>query len=187
MSNSLDQLRLIVESLLFASDRALTLRDLHGILSDYTYGEIKEALNELIKEYTQLQRSFELVEVAEGYLFRTKKEYGEYLRRLYRISPYKLSAPAMETLAIIAYKQPITKYEIESIRGVDVTHILKVLMEKGLVRIVGKKDIAGRPLLYGTTRRFLEVFGLKDLSTLPDIEEVKKGLPTELPFLGTPK
>ncbi|MFN3535201.1 MAG: SMC-Scp complex subunit ScpB, partial [Desulfatiglandales bacterium] len=113
-----------------------------------------------------------LVEVAGGFQFRTKEEFSVFIQRLYRSSPYRLSEAALETLAIIAYRQPISRGEIEELRGVDVSHILKVLLEKGLVRVAGRKEVPGRPLLYGTTKRFLEVFGLKDISHLPQIEEL---------------
>lgn len=171
----LKELELIVESLLFSSERPLTIKELTGILTEHTYSEIKSALQLLLNRYQELNRSFELVEVAGGYQFRTKPGFGPYIQRLFRASPYRLSEAAMETLAIVAYKQPVSKNDIESIRGVDVSHILKVLIEKGLIRVVGRSDQPGRPLLYGTTKRFLEVFGLKDLSCLPELEELKEG------------
>lgn len=170
----MEQLELIVESLLFCSERPLSIKELTGILTEHTYSEIKSALEQLQRRYQELNRSFELVEVAGGYQFRTKPVYGPFIQRLFRASPYRLSEAAMETLAIVAYKQPISKNQIETIRGVDVSHILKVLMEKGLIKVVGKSDLPGRPLLYGTTKRFLEVFGLKDLSSLPELEELRE-------------
>jgi len=167
-----DNLELIIEAIIFSSDHPVTIKELLAILNEYTFKDVKNALENLALRYHNLGRSFQLVEVAEGYQFRTKKEFSPYIQKLYLSSPYKLSNAAMETLAIIAYKQPISKLEIENIRGVDSSHTIKVLLEKGLIRVVGKKDIIGRPLLYGTTRRFLEVFGLKDLSLLPEVQGI---------------
>jgi segregation and condensation protein B len=110
--------------------------------------------------------------VAQGYQFRSKPEYGEWIRKLKRITPARLSQPALETLAIIAYKQPMLRAEIESIRGVDVGGVLRLLLEKKLIKIVGRKNVPGRPIIYGTTQRFLEVFSLKDISSLPTMEEI---------------
>jgi segregation and condensation protein B len=169
-----DNLELIIEAIIFSSDHPVTIKELLSVLNEYTYNDIRTALENLTLRYQTLKRSFHLVEVAEGYQFRTKKEFSPYVQKLYLSSPYKLSTAAMETLAIIAYRQPISKLEIENIRGVDCSHTIKVLVEKGLVRVVGRKDIIGRPLLYGTTRRFLEVFGLKDISLLPEVEDITK-------------
>jgi segregation and condensation protein B len=121
-----------------------------------------------------MNRSFSLKEVAQGYQIRTKSRYAPYVLKMIRSSPARLSRAAMETLAIIAYKQPIIRQEIERYRGVDVGGILRTLLEKGLIRIVGRKDLPGRPLIYGTTRRFLEVFDLKDLQSLPKLREIEE-------------
>ena len=118
-------------------------------------------------------RSFGLKEVANGYQFRTHSKYAPYILKMLQASPNKLSRAAMETLAIIAYKQPILRQEIERLRGVDVGGILKTLMEKELIRIMGRKNLPGRPLIYGTTKRFLEIFDLKDISALPKLKEIK--------------
>jgi segregation and condensation protein B len=114
-----------------------------------------------------------LKEVAGGYQFRTRSDYGPYILRMLKTAPARLSRAALETLAIIAYKQPILRQEIERLRGVDVGGILKTLLEKGLIRIVGRKNLPGRPLIYGTTKKFLEVFDLKDLDSLPKLKEIK--------------
>jgi segregation and condensation protein B len=118
-------------------------------------------------------RSFTLHEVGGGYQFRSRPEYGGYILKMLQASPARLSRATMETLAIIAYKQPILRQEIERLRGVDVGGVLKTLLEKGLVKIMGRKNLPGRPLVYGTTRRFLEVFDLKDIESLPKIKELK--------------
>ena len=166
-------LKLIVEALLFSSDKPLTAREIVSCLPDADISEIKSALKVLEHEYETMSRSFTLREVAKGYQFRTRSEYGSYILRMLQATPNRLSRAAMETLAIIAYKQPILRHEIERLRGVDVGGILKTLLEKGLIKIMGRKDLPGRPLIYGTTKRFLEVFDLKDISSLPKLKEIK--------------
>lgn len=165
-----ERLELLVEALLFSSERPVSLKELTDLLPEFTYAEIRKAILELRSFYERSERSFELIEVAGGYQFRTRQAFAPIIQRFYKSSPYRLSDAAVETLAIIAYRQPISRNEIEAIRGVDVSHVLKVLIEKGLIRIVGKKELPGRPLLYGTTKKFLEVFGLKDITCLPDIQ-----------------
>jgi len=166
-------LKLILEALLFSSDRPLTVKDFRSCLPDADVSDIKSSLKVLEHDYEVLDRSFTLKEVAEGYQFRSRSEYGSYILRLLQTTPNRLSRPAMETLAIIAYKQPVLRHEIERLRGVDVGGILKTLMEKGLINIMGRKELPGRPLIYGTTKRFLEVFDLKDISSLPKLKEIK--------------
>ena len=167
-------LKLIVESMLFASDKPLTIREIRSCLPDAKADDIKGVLEVLKYEYDALSRSFELKEVAKGFQFRSRPEYGAYILRMLQSTPNRLSKAAMETLAIIAYKQPILRHEIERLRGVDVGGILKTLLEKGLIKIMGRKDLPGRPLIYGTAKRFLEVFDLKDISSLPKLREIKE-------------
>jgi segregation and condensation protein B len=166
-------LKLIIESLLFAADNPLSAREIHGWLSEETQPNIRQVLKELQKEYDTMERSFVLKEVAEGYQFRTRSGYSPYVVRMLKASPTRLSRPALETLAIIAYKQPILRQEIERLRGVDVGGVLRVLLEKDLIRIMGRKNLPGKPLIYGTAKRFLEVFDLKDLQSLPKLKEIK--------------
>ena len=166
-------LKLIVESLLFSSDKPLTVKEIRSCLPDVDASDIKSALKVLEREYEMMDRSFNLREVAKGYQFRSRSEYGAYILRLLQTTPNRLSRAAMETLAIIAYKQPVLRHEIERLRGVDVGGILRTLLEKELIRIMGRKDLPGRPLIYGTTKRFLEVFDLKDISSLPKLKEIK--------------
>jgi segregation and condensation protein B len=116
-------------------------------------------------------RSFTLKEVANGYQFRSRSAYGAYIMKMLQRSPNRLSKASMETLAIIAYKQPILRQEVERLRGVDVGGILRALLEKDLIRVMGRKNLPGRPLIYGTTKKFLEVFDLKDLESLPKLKE----------------
>jgi segregation and condensation protein B len=165
------QVRAIIESLLFVSEVPLSLAKLKSVLSMYTHAEITDALEVLRQEYDGDEHGFYLAEVAQGYQFRSKPEYGDWIRSLKRIIPTRLSQAALETLAIVAYKQPILRAEIEAIRGVDVGGILRMLLEKRLIKILGRKDVPGRPIIYGTTQRFLEVFSLKDISSLPTIGE----------------
>ena len=167
-------LKLIIEALLFASDRPLNVREIHACLPDETGSKITQALNELQTEYDGLKRSFVLREVAQGYQLRTRSEYAPYVLRMLKTSPTRLSRAALETLAIIAYKQPILRQEIERLRGVDVGGILRTLLEKDLVRIMGRKNLPGRPLIYGTTKKFLAVFDLKDLGSLPKLKEIRE-------------
>ena len=167
------QLSLIIEALLFTSDKPLSARDIQACLVDETSSGIRQALKELQAEYDDMGRSFVLKEVAQSYQFRTKSEYALFILQMHKTSPSRLSRAALETLAIIAYKQPILRQEIERLRGVDVGGILKTLMEKGLIKIMGRKNLPGRPLIYGTTRKFLEVFELKNIDSLPKLKEIK--------------
>jgi segregation and condensation protein B len=166
-------LKLIVEAMLFASDKPLSVREIHTALPDANLAEIKSVLETLQKDYEELERSFVLKEIADAYQFRTHSEYGPYILKMLQTSPNRLSRAALETLAIIAYKQPILRQEIERYRGVDVGGILRMLGEKGLIKIMGRKELPGRPLIYGTTKRFLEVFDLKDIESLPKLKEIE--------------
>ena len=163
----------IVEGLIFVSDSPITFTKLCDILNEYDKEEIRLALTELRNDYNQVERGIYLAEVAEGYQFRTCKENAEFIRRLVRISTSKLSKPALETLAIIAYRQPMTRAEIEYLRGVESGGVLKTLLEKSLIKILGKKNIPGKPLIYGTSKKFLETFNLRDLKSLPTLKEVQ--------------
>jgi segregation and condensation protein B len=167
-------LKMIIEALLFSSDKPLTVKEIKDCVPDAERSEIKSSLKVLQHDYDSLDRSFLLKEVAGGYQFRSRPEYGSYILRMYQKTPNRLSKAAIETLAIIAYKQPIIRQQVERLRGVDVGGILRTLMEKGLIKIMGRKELPGRPLIYGTTKRFLEVFDLKDLSSLPKLKEIKE-------------
>lgn len=166
-------LKLIVEALLFASDHPLSIKDFRSWLPDAEPANIRSALKVLKYEYEAMGRSFSLREVAGGYQFRSHSEYGPYILRMLQATPARLSRAALETLAIIAYKQPVVRHEIERIRGVESGGILRNLLEKDLIRIMGRKDLPGRPLIYGTTGRFLEVFDLDSIDSLPKLKEIK--------------
>ncbi len=164
-------LKLIVESMLYAAEKPLNAREIHSIIPDAKIPDIKSALKVLQYEYEAMGRSFSLREVANGYQFRSRSEYGPYIMKMLQRSPNRLSRASMETLAIIAYKQPILRQEIERLRGVDVGGIVRALLEKDLIRVMGRKNLPGRPLIYGTTKKFLEVFDLKDIESLPKLKE----------------
>jgi len=160
----------VVESLVFASEHPLKADRIAEILES-DRDAVKGALRDLMHEYSNRNRGILLVEVADGYQFRTRPEHGEWIQRFGKSRPFRFSRPALETLAIIAYRQPITRAEVDYLRGVDSGGVIKTLLEKRLIRILGKKDLPGRPLIYGTTREFLELFGLKNLSELPTLKE----------------
>ena len=162
-----------IEGLLFAADTPMSLDRLCELLSEYERGDVREALAELVAWHDEREGGFHLVNVAGGWQFRTHAVLQPYLVRGVRIKPGKLSPSALETLAIVAYRQPVTRAEIEYLRGVDCGGVLRTLLEKRLARILGKKDIPGRPLIYGTSREFLEMFGLRDLRSLPTLKEIQ--------------
>ncbi len=167
-------LRAIVESLLFVADGPLTLDRLCAVLEEYERDPVRAAVAELVAEYEAEGRGVALVQVAGGFQLRTRPEHADYIRRLRRGRVAKFSQSALETLAIIAYRQPVTRAEIEYLRGVDVGGVLKSLLDKKLIRILGKKDIPGKPLIYGTTKEFMSTFGLKDLASLPSLKEIQE-------------
>lgn len=166
----------LVEALIFAADGPIKAERMAEAL-EIPLAEIKEAIEALEVDYAERPRGFFLQEVAGGYQLRTRPEYADYLRKLGRSRPFRFSRPALESLAIIAYRQPVTRSEIEYLRGVDSGSVLKTLLEKRLVRILGKKDVPGKPMIYGTTREFLELFGLPDLSSLPTLSEFSELAP----------
>lgn len=163
----------ILEALLFVSDSPVSLERIEAVLDGCSKAEISRLLADLQEQYRQSDRGILVSEVAEGYRLATKPEAAPWIQRLRGSKPAKLSRPALETLALIAYKQPITKPEIEAVRGVMVDGVLKTLVERDLVRILGRKPEVGRPILYGTSRSFLEYFGFKDLSELPTLKEIE--------------
>lgn len=166
------ELKPILEALLFVSADPLSLNRLCEVLDGIDRTRIVECLNELRDEYRRADHGLTLVEVAGGYQLATVPEAAPWLRKLsVTKAPPRLSKPALETLAIVAYKQPLTRPEIEAIRGVDVAGVVKTLMDRRLVKIVGRKDVPGRPMMFGTTKEFLQAFGLKDLSDLPTLRD----------------
>ncbi|MBI3306490.1 MAG: SMC-Scp complex subunit ScpB [Candidatus Omnitrophica bacterium] len=164
----------ILEALLFASSKPMTAAEIRKVMKSLKPNEIEKLAGELQSEYATNGRSFEIREIAGGWEVVTRKEFAPWLLKLEIQKKVKQATQsALETLAILAYKQPITKAEIEELRGVDVTGVLDTLVGRGLIKIVGKKEVPGRPFLYGTTDKFLEHFGLRSLADLPNMDEIR--------------
>jgi segregation and condensation protein B len=179
----------VIEALLFSAQKPLFTKEIvdlmkraaeAGTFSSNDFENVREsqvaaALEQLKIEYVQQQRAFQLVEKAEGWQLASDPVYADWVRELYpEPKPARLTAPALETLAIIAYRQPITRADVEAVRGVNIDGVLQTLMERGLVKISGRAEIPGRPLLYETTQFFLDHFGLRTLDELPNVEELRK-------------
>lgn len=165
-------LKAIIESLLFVAETPLKIEKIKAVLETVDKKAIDDALSSLAEEYDSTKHAFFLTEVAGGFQIRTRPEYGQWIRRLKESRPKKLSRAAMETLSIVAYKQPMLRSDVEYLRGVDCGGTLRTLLERGLIRIMGRKDLPGRPIIYGTTRKFLEIFNLKDLNELPTLKDL---------------
>jgi len=170
----LNTARSIIENILFIADSPITPEKIGEVFNgEMNKAEIKGILDELKADYNG--HGVQLVEIAEGYQLCTRPEYAEWIKKFYKIDKgSKLSHASLETLSIIAYKQPITRIEMEEIRGVDSGGVVKTLSEKNLIKNMGRKKVPGRPMMYGTTRKFLEYFGLKSLTDLPTLEELKE-------------
>jgi segregation and condensation protein B len=175
------ELKAIVEALVFASPEPLTPKMLYKLLSGEPKEDVSAAINELRADY-QNRPGLHWVEVAGGYQITTRPELHEWVRRLFHErTTQKLSVQALETLAVIAYRQPVTALEITDIRGVNTSGVLSTLLERHLIKIVGRKNVVGRPFMYATTKEFLIRFGLKDLGDLPKIEDMAEALGFEPP------
>jgi segregation and condensation protein B len=180
----LENKKQIIEALIFGSDEPLTARQVVDILGSGENGgprirmkdeEVLVAIREMNAEYVQAGRSFRIIQVAGGFQFATMPDYAEWLGRMVKEkAKRKLTQATLETMSVVAYKQPVTKPEIEAIRGVNADYAIQKLMERGLITIVGRAATAGRPLLYGTTKDFLKHFGLNDLSELPKPREIEE-------------
>lgn len=168
----------ILEALLFASPDPLSIGHLQELFDDGDRENIVQGLQQLKELYESKGSGLTIIEVAGGFRMSTRPDLHPWLSRLARARPSRLSRPALETVAIVAYRQPITKAEIEAIRGVSVDGVLKTLIERGLIRIVGRKREVGRPILYGTSRAFLEYFGFQELTELPSLHELETMVPT---------
>ena len=165
----------VLEAILFASDESLSAQRLVNIIGASSPGQVKKYIKELNEKYEANGNSFRIEEIAGGFQMLTLSIYNQWLTKLVKVRDEgKLSPAALETLAIIAYKQPVIRVDIEAIRGVGAGEMIRSLMYKGLVKIAGRAEVLGRPMLYGTTKKFLEVFGLSSLKDLPKIEELKK-------------
>jgi segregation and condensation protein B len=170
----MEDLKNIIESLLFVAEEPLTIDRLKKIITGAQSQELRGALEELSADYETRQGGFYLNHVAGGYQIRTRPEYKEWIKHMLQPKPLRLSKAALETLAIIAYKQPVIRSDVEHIRGVDCGGVLRVLLERKFIRVLGRKEIPGRPLIYATTKRFLEVFDLKNLKDLPTPKEIEE-------------
>lgn len=171
--NMLTETAAIIEGLIFSAESSLSTDRICELLHEFDRDSVKAALSGLVEYHNSRAGGFVLVEVAGGWQFRTRPAFQTYITRHIKTKASKFSQSSLETLAIIAYRQPITRAEVEHLRGVDCGAVLKTLLEKKLVRILGKKEIPGRPLIYGTTKEFLETFGLKDLKSLPTLREIQ--------------
>ena len=174
----------IIEAMIFASDTPITAQKIKNILQEGTVPQIKKAVKQLNENYDKIDAAFHIVEVAEGFQMVSRADYASWLTRLYKArQASRLTRRALETLAIIAYKQPVTKTEMESIRGVNVDGVVKTLIERNLITVTGREKAPGNPLLYGTTKNFLEYFGLKSINDLPKLKEIDELLKSDEKFL----
>jgi segregation and condensation protein B len=176
-----EEIRSIIESLLFVADGPQSLQRFAEVLDGVDRETIQSILHELQIELETQNRGIRLAEVAGGYQLRTPKANADWVKKLLGGRPARMGKATLETLAIIAYRQPITKAEIEAIRGVDVDGVITTLMERSLIRAVARKDVPGRPFLYGTTAEFLQLFNLKDLSQLPTLKAMEEISLPEIP------
>ncbi len=166
------QIKNIIEAMLFVSDKPLFLSEIKSVLEGPDASEIKEVMAELSGEFETQGRALRIKEIAGGYQIITDPVFAPWLKKLYKTAGSdRLSGPGLETLAIIAYRQPASKPEVEAIRGVNVDGVLKTLIEKNLVKIMGRRETVGRPIIYSTTQEFLQYFGLNSLEELPKLEE----------------
>ncbi|MGI9430830.1 MAG: SMC-Scp complex subunit ScpB [Myxococcota bacterium] len=169
-----EQQRQIVEALILAAPEPIAAARIGQIVPGLNAAKAKKLVEELKAEYVEQGRGFELWEVAGGYQLRTRPDLAGWVKQLQKDRPVRLSRAALETLAVVAYKQPATRAEVEQVRGVDVGPVLRSLVDRSLVRIAGHREVPGRPILYGTTKRFLEVFGLTKLDDLPSLRDVEE-------------
>jgi segregation and condensation protein B len=175
-----DQLISIIESMLFSTDKPVSVATIKQLFkgTNIRTKDITRALDELASEYASPTRGVTLEDINGGFQLRSKVDNSEFLRRLTKTRPFRLSGPSLETMAIVAYKQPVTKHEIDEIRGVESGHLIRALMERGLVCFNGKaENLPGKPMAYGTTRKFLETFGLRNIKELPTLSEIDEILP----------
>jgi len=175
------QAKSIIEAVIFAANEPVSVEQLARLLDELDGDTVAQLIYELQKEYDSTGRSFQIVEIANGFQICTRDQYADWIRKFYTTElSSRLTVSALEALAIIAYKQPVTRAEVEEVRGVNSDSVIRTLMERNLVRVIGRKQAPGRPMIYGTTTDFLMHFGLRDLSELPSVDEIEK-------MLGTPE
>jgi segregation and condensation protein B len=168
-----------IECMIFISEKPVSVQMLHQVFPDLDKDILRQCLSELRDEWDKMDRGFVLQEVAGGYQFRTSPQYSDPIMKFRQLRPFKLSRAALEVLVITAYRQPVTRIEIDRIRGVDSSGVINLLLDKRLITIKGRKEVLGKPFLYGTTQEFLETFGLKllaDLPTLKELDEIEKSI-----------
>jgi len=181
-----EDIKSIIESLLFVADGPLTIQRLGEVLEGVGKADLRSTLDELQAELENNRRGVRLVEVAGGYQLRTPKVNADWIKKFLGGRPARMGRATLETLAIIAYRQPITRAEIEAIRGVDVDGVINTLLDRNLIRAVARKDVPGRPFLYGTTPEFLQLFNLKDLNHLPTLKEMEEITLPQIPGEALP-
>ena len=170
-----NEIKRLIESIIFVSSSPVTLKELNHYFKEYESKDLRKIMKELMEEFENSDRGFELVEISNGYQFRSKPEFAEEIINFNKeIKKFRLSKASLEVLAIVAYKQPITRVEIEQIRGVDCSGVINLLLDKRLLEIKGRKDVPGKPFLYGSTDEFLETFNLKNLKELPTLKEIEE-------------
>jgi segregation and condensation protein B len=176
--------RRIVEAVILGSPEPISAQRVAAVIPYCKPARVKALVEDLNAEYAEQGRSFEIAEIAGGYQVRTLPEFATYLQQIQPQRPLRLSKAALETLAIVAYRQPVTRAEIEDVRGVDAGAVVRGLLDRKLLRIAGHKEVPGRPMLFGTTRRFLEVFGLEKLEDLPSLRQLEELAPRDAPSGG---
>ena len=184
----INEIKPIIDALIFASESPLSTARMKQIFDETNPDEvstkdIKTAITELNSDNREQQRGYFLQEVAGGYQYRTRPNYALWVKKLKKVKPFRLTQSTMETLAIIAYNQPIIRAEIDKIRGVDTGGVIKNLLERNLIKIMGRQNVPGRPFLLGTTKRFLEVFGLEKLSDMPSLKDFDNLDESKLPTI----
>lgn len=172
-----EQQRRIVEAVILASPEPIAPARIASVLPGCNPSQVRALVKELNEEYAERRRAFEIWEIAGGYQLRSLPEFAPYLKQIQTTRPLRLSSAALETLAVVAYRQPVTRAEIEHIRGVDAGAVLRSLLDRHLVRIAGHREVPGRPIVYATSRRFLEVFGLAKLGDLPSLRALEELAP----------
>ena len=177
----LSEAKFVIEALIFAADRPVSVDQLARVIDGLGNDTILQLIHELQGEYDAERRSFQIVEIANGFQICTRDEYAPWIKKFYTTEiSSRLSVSALEALAIVAYKQPVTRAEIEEVRGVNSESVIRTLLERNLIKVIGRKQAPGKPMIYATTTEFLMHFGLRDLSELPSIDEIER-------MLGTPQ
>ena len=170
----LSEAKFVVEAVIFAADGPVSVDQLARVVDDLDKDTVTQLIRELQKDYDSARRSFQIIEIANGFQMCTRTEYAPWIKRFYTTEiSSRLSVSALEALAIIAYKQPVTRAEVEEVRGVNSESVIRTLLERNMIKVIGRKQAPGKPMIYGTTREFLVHFGLRDLSELPSVGEIE--------------